>query len=602
MLALIIVFGSSCSKGSGVQVNTIGDAGDSSQSAIISQIPEVTFPESPKAGTGTNADASITLNGNSIAVEGSGARVSGSTVTITAAGTYKITGTLNDGQVIVNTLDKDKVKLILNGVKITCSDSSPVYVIGSPNKTVIYLQEGSVNILEDGSVYDSSKADPSTDAPAAAIFSMDDLKLEGSGELYVTGNYNKGIFTKDDLEIEGGSIYVKASDDGIRGKDSITMTGGAVYIDAGADGLRTSNETDKGKGNIQVDGGALYIKAEQDAVQSVGDIGISSGKIVIYCGGGSDNSSSKANTNTGKGWGSWSDKKRPGQNNATPSPADGEETPSAKGIKASGAISISGGSFTIDSSDDAIHSSSDVSITGGSLYISSGDDGIHGDNSLEISGGVIQIVKSYEGLEAFNITISGGTNRVTSIDDGINAAGGSDSSSVNGRPGQNRFASSENGMITITGGYTVVNASGDGIDSNGNMEMSGGTVIVYGPTDNRNGALDYNGTFNLTGGYLLAIGSSGMAQSPKGNGQSVMVFTLSMDKDTLLHIQDSSGKEVLTVQSPKSYSCVVFSSPSLKSGEAYTVYYGGSYSSDGTDGIYSGGKYTEGTKLGELKL
>lgn len=594
ILITMTAFGAACSKGGESAADPTGKEVDSLQSVSKSKIPEITFPDSPVQGSNTNADTSITLNGDSINVEGRGAEAAGSTVIITTAGTYLITGTLNDGQIVVNTHDEEKVKLILNGVKAACSDSSPFYIISAPKKVIIYLQEGSVNVLEDGSIYDDSKADPDTDAPTSAIFSMEGLKFDGNGDLYVTGNYNKGIYTKDDLEIEGGSIYVKAVDDGIRGKDSITMTGGLVYIDAEADGFRTSNETDEGNGTIQIDNGTLYIKAGLDAIQSAADFSIKAGDIRVCCGGGSENSSSKANTSSGEGRGL-------GGRNSKSTTSSADETASAKGIKAEGLISISGGSLTIDSSDDAIHSNSDVGITGGSIYISSGDDGIHGDGSLTISGGIIEIVKSYEGLEALNVTISGGTNRVTATDDGINAAGGADLSSTNGRPGQNSFVSSDSGMITITGGYILVNAAGDGVDSNGNVEMSDGTLIVYGPTDNGNGAIDYNGRFNLTGGYLLAIGSS-MAQPVTSDNQSVMSFTLKMDEDTLLHIQDSSRNEVLTVKAPKSYSSVIFSSSSLKSGETYTVYYGGSYSTEGTDGIYSGGEYSGGIKLGNLKI
>ena len=154
-----------------------------------------------------------------------------------------------------------------------------------------------------------------------------------------------------------------------------------------------------------------------------------------------------------------------------------EDSPSAKGLKCDGNICITGGTLQIDSSDDSVHANTNIEILGGTLSLSSGDDGIHADESLTIADGTIQIDKSYEGLEALSVSIDGGTIRTTSSDDGINAAGGSDGS-INGRPGQNQFGGNgSGGTISINEGYIVIDASGDGIDSNGNIDMSGGTVI-----------------------------------------------------------------------------------------------------------------------------
>lgn len=567
---------------------------DLNVTVVPAETLSVTLPDSASEGEAAEADTVITLNGDSISVSGEGATVDGTTVTITSAGSYLISGTLNDGQIIVNTTDEKKVVLILNGVDITCSDNAPIYIISSPKHTLIYLQEGSVNMVQDGSTYNVDSED--SDAPSAAIFSKDDLKFDGTGTLYVTGNYNKGIFTKDDLEINGGTIYVTAVDDGIRGKDSITITAGTITIEAGGDGLRTSNETDTDKGWIQIDGGTISIVAALDGIQAVTDLTINGGTIIISSGGGSANASTKTNSD----WGNWGGGFN--RNQQSTSTTTTTETDSAKGLKATNSIIINDGYITIDSSDDSVHTNNLVTINGGTLYITSGDDGVHADTTLNIAGGIITVAKSYEGYEAATINISGGVSRVTASDDGVNAAGGTDSSSTTttgGRQGGSMFSSST-GTVVITGGYLVINATGDGLDSNGSVTMSDGTVIIYGPTDNGNGALDYDSTFTMTGGTLVALGSTGMAQTVSNSGQGSLAFKVTLSAGTILHIEDSNGNEIFTIEAAKTAGCVVISTPDLVIGDTYTIYSGGSYSTTDIDGVYTGGTYTAGTELGSL--
>lgn len=430
-----------------------------------------------------------------------------------------------------------------------------------------------VNVVSDGS---PSYSDTSEDAPSAALFSKDDLKLSGDGELYVVGNYNKGIFTKDDLEITGGAIYVVSVDDGVRGKDSVTVTNGIVNIKSGADGLRASNDTDADKGWIDISGGEIYITSAQDAIQAETYINISGGTFVMESAGGSTgNTGGGAEDMGGKG-------NRPGEmpggkfGGQSPSSSTSSSSPtseiSTKGIKAGTYLTISGGSFTIDTADDALHCADILTFNGGSLYIKTDDDGLHSDTELTVNGGVIEVASSYEGLEAVTVNINGGTIRVTTADDGINAADGTSSA----QGGFGFGGGSSKCIINVNGGYTVVNAGGDGIDSNGSVYMKGGTLIVYGPESSGNGALDYDSTFKISGGFLLAVGSRGMAQSVTGDGQEVMAFAITMPSDTMLAICASNGDNVLAFEAPKSYSCVIFSCPELKSGASYTVYTDGS--------------------------
>ncbi|MEZ4525588.1 MAG: carbohydrate-binding domain-containing protein [Desulfobacterales bacterium] len=226
----------------------------------------------------------ILLNGNSITVDGSGATAAGSTVTVTSAGTYNISGTLTDGQIIVNTADADAVNLVLKGINVTCSSSSPIYVI-SAEETVLSLADNTQNYVTDGSVYVFPDAE--TDEPDAAIFSKSDLDIEGSGSLTVTGNYSDGIASKDGLVIAGGNITVTSADDGIRGKDWLIVKDGNITVNAKGDGLKSTNDEDSKKGYISVENGTFNITAAGDGIQAETNVMISGGTFTLTTGGGS---------------------------------------------------------------------------------------------------------------------------------------------------------------------------------------------------------------------------------------------------------------------------------------------------------------------------
>ena len=280
-----------------------------------------------------------------------------------------------------------------------------------------------------------------------------------------------------------------------------------------------------------------------------------------------------------------------------------------KGLKAGTALFVSGGTFDIDSTDDAVHSNGTLAITGGTLLLNTGDDGLHADASIEITGGAITIASSYEGIESASITINGGETRVTSTDDGINtvaddaataAAGGGPGQ---GGPGGGFGEASGDSPLYINGGYLAVDARGDGIDANGPVVMTGGMVIVNGPTSDGNGALDFV-SFTISGGFLVAVGSAGMAQAPDDTAQAVagLSFRSTVAAGTMVHIQAADGTDMLTFTPTKDYATVVLSSPDLEAGATYTVYTGGSSTGTATDGLYSGGTYTPGTEAGTFTL
>ncbi len=520
---------------------------------------------------------SIGLNGDTITVDGSGVVVNGSTVTIGSAGTYSLSGSLTDGQIIVNTEDKALVQLILNGVQISSSTSAPLY-IASAKETVIILADNSSNVVSDGTAYSFPSAD--ADEPNAAIFSKGDLTIAGSGTLTVAGRYNDGIASKDGLVIAGGTITVTAVDDGIRGKDYLVVKGGTISVTAQGDGLKADNAEDAARGYISVESGTLHVTAGGDALQAETSVVITGGDFTLVSGGGSGTRLA--------------------------------ETASAKGIKAVVSIQLDGGTFTIDAADDAINSDGSLVVNGGVFTIATGDDGMHANATLDINGGAINIIRSYEGIESAVITINAGNIRIVSSDDGLNVAGGNDSSGMmpgrggaGMRRGQDMFAASGSYYLYINGGYTVIEADGDGVDVNGAIEMTGGTIIVNGPTANMNGALDYDGGFRISGGLLVAVGSAGMAQAPdESSTQNSMLinFSSALPAGTLIHLQSSDGQTAITFAPTKPYQSIALSSPELARGATYDVYYGGSSSGSIQDGLYQNGTYTPGTLYTSLTL
>lgn len=508
-----------------------------------------------------NNEIDVALQGNNIIVDGNGATVEGSKVFITSAGSYNIHGSLTDGQIIVNTDDDDIVRLILNNVDINSSTTSPIY-IDNAKKTMIVLAEGSTNFITDPATYVFESADE--DEPNAAIFSKDNLTLFGEGNLTISANYNDAITSKDGLVITSGRIIINAIDDGIRGKDYLIIKSGSFEIESGGDGLKSDNREDIGTGCILIEKGTINIRATKDAIQAANDIDIANGIFNLVSGGGSNSSVGIYET--------------------------------AKAIKATDIVQIDGGNFTINSADDAIHSNNSIIINSGNFIIATSDDGIHADSTLTLNGGDIAITKSYEGLESAIINLNAGQVNLVSSDDGINVSGSKDGSEFNNDPwGYN--SSSGDHYLYINRGYYVLNSNGDGIDANGSIEMTGGNVIINGPVANMNGALDYDGYFNISGGFIIAVGSSGMAEAPdETSSQNCLLFSLNSTQDagTLIMLQTTSGAELFTFAPCKEFTSVAYSSPALSKGTSYQIYYGGSATGTVTDGLYTNGTYSPG--------
>ena len=560
------------------------------ESTIVDLSKLVTYDEDDYYSDWKNENPNyVELTGTGASINGSGAEAKEGNISITAAGVYVFSGKLDDGQIIVDVQDKGTVRLVFNGVEINSSDNAPIYVKNA-GKAIITLQEGTENSISDGTTYVFSGA--STDEPNAAIFSKDSLIINGGGKLTVHGNYKDGITGKDDLKITGGNIQIYSVDDGLTGRDMVVVKEGSISIEAGGDGIKATNDEDTSKGFIALEGGSFDIISGTDGIQAETSLLINDGAYTITTGGGSVNGSVKVE-DRGKG--------PLGNTNVT----DETEEASAKALKASANISINGGTFNIDSADDSIHSNNNVAVTGGDISITSGDDGIHADTSISIAGGEINIAKSYEGIESTVVTVSAGKIHVIASDDGINISGGNDGSAMNGRQGQNNFSASNDNRLNISGGYIVVDAAADGLDANGSIYMSGGTVLVNGPTTNNNGALDYDGNFEITGGFIIAAGSSGMAQaaSEQSTQYSVlMTYSQIQQAGTTVYVTDRDGNKVAAFAPQKDYQAVFISSPELKKDSTYTLYSGGTSTGAGTDGLYSEGEIKGGTKIVEFTI
>ncbi|MGO4110481.1 carbohydrate-binding domain-containing protein [Paenibacillus sp. YAF4_2] len=362
----------------------------------------------------------ITLSGTSATIEGSGAEVKGGIVTITAAGTYVASGKLDEGQIVVNVADKGTVRLVLNGAEIHYSKSSPIYV-EEAGKLILSLPEGTNNVVSDGDTY--VFPDDSTDEPNAAIFSKDDMTINGTGKLTVEGNYNNGIASKDKLKITGGTFDIQAADDAVMGRDLVAVKDGQFTLDAAGHGIKTTNDTEGEEGIIVLQGGTYNIKSGEDALHSTGGLSISDGDFTI---------------------------------------AAGDD-----GIHAETAMLIAGGTIDITESYEGIEAT-DITIAGGDIKVVSSDDGVNAATGADSSGGEGSAPGGGGGGQAGGsasqglLTISGGTLSVDATGDGLDA----------------------NGSIVMSGGSVFVNGpteNGNGsLDYDGTFNMTGGTLVAAG--------------------------------------------------------------------------------------------------------------------------
>ncbi|BEL02421.1 carbohydrate-binding domain-containing protein [Actinoplanes sichuanensis] len=525
------------------------------------------------ASATTSDTVSIELTGDSATASGDGVTVDGNTVTITAAGTYRVSGELA-GQIVVNAPDAT-VTLILDGAEISSSTGAAIAAT-EVDQLIVSLADGTTSTLSDASSY-AEDADVN-----AALFSAGDLTITGDGKLTVTGNGNDGIAGKDGVLIESGTITVTAEDDGLRGKDYVAVSGGTITVTAGGDGIKADNDEDTDAGFVSVSGGTITVTSAGDGVDAATDIVVTKGTIAITAGGGH-----------------------------AVKPSDDV---SAKGLKSGVITVLEGGTVTVDSSDDAVHTDGAVHFNGAKVTVASGDDGVHAEGQQIIDAGSLEVTSAVEGLEAAVFVLNDGTVHVVSSDDGINGAGGTtgtDTADQGGQQGGGGFPGGGGGpggggeevgdfSVTINGGTLVIDSNGDGLDSNGVASITGGTVVVNGPEGNGNGALDVNGSFTVSGGTLLAAGSAGMVVTPSTDSEQGWISATldsAIAAGTTVQITDSDGTVVATYVTGKSVQNITFSSSKITSGESYTIHTGGTATGASTGGLAASGSLGSAVKV-----
>ena len=420
----------------------------------------------------TTANATlVTLTDSSATAKGkyTGYEIDGTDVSITAAGTYVFSGDCDNGSITVKK-GVTGVTIVLNGLTLTNDDSAAITLNKTAEASMI-AAAGTTNTVAD--------TEGSSDENAAVkVKSGATLAIGGTGTLTVDGNAKNGIKGAADAAITVAEVKlnINAANDGLSCDDELNITGGTLSITAGGDAVKASPDTGENPdttslGNVTISGGTLTLSAAEDGIQADGDLTISGGTFHVKTNGGHTTALT-------------------------------DDSASCKGFKAGGALTVTGGTLTVDSADNALHAGTDVTISGGTLTLATGDDGVHADNDLVIgtkgasstSTPRINITASYEGLEGTTVTVYSGDIDVAASDDGVNAA--------NSTLGER----SDKYAINIAGGDLYIDAGSDGLDSNNDINITGGKVEVYGADAVMDAAIDYDGTFTLSGGTLFGAG------------------------------------------------------------------------------------------------
>ncbi len=499
--------------------------------------------------TSEEVNATITLSGSEGTISDTTRGSSGSEVTITSKGTYKVTGSSENVTITVNDTTKSgNIYLILDNVSMTNTTNACINVQACDKLIIQCTGENSLTYSNSDS---SAKID-------GAVYAKDDVTINGDGTLNITSALH-GIVCKEDLKVTGSTLNINADSIGIQANDSFKVGGGTITVTAGHDGVQLENDDNTSSfyisdGTLTVDAGydGISVKAGNDSAAFTGTAELAGGVVSITAGGGSDNS----------------------KNSST----------SQKGIKCDGDIIMGDTVLTVSGADDAIHGNANITINAGSMSLSTSDDGLTATGSITINGGSVDITKSYEGIEAETVVINDGKVSVVSSDDGINTAGGSDTSAQDDTP----WGANSNASLTINGGTVYVNASGDGLDSNGSVYVTGGVTIVEGPTTSGNGALDKGDSgscvASITGGTVLALGTADMAVNFDAGTQCSALVSLSGTAGTEISVDDGSG---FTFTATKDFACAVYSSPNLTEGNSYTLTAGSETATiDFSSGLY----------------
>ncbi|MCR5206134.1 MAG: carbohydrate-binding domain-containing protein [Lachnospiraceae bacterium] len=397
------------------------------------------------------------------------------TVTIVKKGDYLISGSCSNGQIIVEAENEKDVRLILNGVNLTCTDSAPIYE-KQCDKMVITLADGSENFLSDTSEYVYDNVEKKH--PDAVIFAKDDLVINGNGSLTVNSTYSEGIHSTDSVKLISGNITVKSADNGVRGKEGVIIKEANLDITSKGDGIKTTYSDNTSLGYIIIEGGKIKVYSAKDGIQATGHIQITGGNIDIT----TDNGVAHADSD--------------------------EESKSAKGIKSDNNIYIKGAGLKIESVEDGIKAGGNIIFDGDSVSISTIDDAVKADGDIVVNSGNVSVGNAKKGLKGKSVTVNGGSVALITESDGIKASNSkdddADSKVIFGE--DDPFAVSEDVYVAVTGGDLSIATDGDFIDSNGNLYITGGSIVLNGTKAAEDGGVSYKGVAHISGGNIEANG------------------------------------------------------------------------------------------------
>lgn len=580
-----------------------GDAASSSQ-ALVADVANMDFEYTKRDMDPSYDEASATkilLEGDGASVEGEGAAVEGSLVTVSDAGTYVVSGELSDGCIVVAALDDAKVQLVLDDARIHC-ENGPAIRIDSADKVFVTLVEGSQNVLTDGADYQLAEGE---DEPNAVLYSKADLTLNGPGALNVTGSFAHAVNSKDDLVVTGGSYALSSVEDALRGKDCIKIADGEFTIQAGGDGIKSNNDEDPTRGFVSIDGGSFSIDAGDDGVDAFSYFRVMDGNLSV--------------------------------------------TTADDAFHSDGDALLAGGELAVNAGDDAFHAEYTLTVDGGTVDVSACCEGLEA-QKVYVNDGDIHIVASDDGLnaaapdaetteaveaaetvdgdfqqpdepegfaEGAPVPEEGSEPPAKPLDDEADAAAAPEPPDGMREPGAAQLpdvgmmpdagpggegagimpGASEDCLIQINGGYLVVDAGGDGIDSNGSVEVNGGVVLVEGSATSADSALDYEISATVTGGTVLMAGQVGMAQGFSDGTQAFAMVQVSGEAGQSIAITDDAGEVMVSYTPKRSYQLAVVSAPDMGDGESCKAVVGGAVANANADGFADGGTVSGGNAV-----
>lgn len=502
----------------------------------------------------------ITLSGDSAQVTGNGAYAYDGGVVISSTGVYVISGTLDDGSITVDADDAAKIWLYFNDVNITCQDNAAL-IIENADKVFLTLAEGQDSVLMSGSEYETSAAEAGIDG---VIYARDDLTINGAGSLTISGGPAHGITANDDLVITGGNLTVTSAKDAIHVNDSLRMTKAVMTLNAGDDAIQVDNEG----GYIYIESGEFDITAVDEGIAAEGQITIDGGDFKIAVG-------------TGQG---------------------------SHGIKSGDTVTVNDGTIDITSCYEGIQASY-IDITGGDITINSVDDGINassGDGGFGMGFGMGGPGMGGTGGQGMRQRGSYNASDTETTETGEASEGEKPElgempegempegekpefgetpegeQPQSGDTSDEDMSTVETPWIHISGGtLTILNDSGrdaDGIDSNGDIIITGGTIRVSLTGDGGNNAIDCatenGGVCEISGGNIIACGSSQMAEGfGSSSTQCSVLYNLQTGAEagTTLTLRDSDGNVLMSYEVPNAFTSVNISCPEMELGETYTI-------------------------------